>query len=178
MIRLIIVLTIASLTATLLIFAVDTYTKIFAAVALLGSITYLSIKGIMASHKLDELNRLRKAHEQLDQQTKLIIRTDFELHRVQEELDRRLASLMSLHQLGQRLEVSMRPEEVFGKLDPDVVTNFGFSKGLLGLCSSFESLEWRSLIGVEVSVASEVKAQLISSGLLSQILSKQTPRFF
>ena len=137
---------------------------------------YLAIKGYTASRQLGELNRLRAAYEQLDRQAKLIIRTDVELHHTQEELDRRLASLMSLHQLGQQLQVSLNPEEVYSKLDAAVVTNFGFSTGLLGLCGSLTSVEWRSLIGVSQPLARQLKAHLEESGLLKQLLTNPVPR--
>ena len=143
---------------------------------LIGSLVYLALKAESSRRQLDDLHRLRAAYDQLDQQAKLIIRTDLELHRAQEELDRRLASLMSLHQLGRQLQVSLRPDEVFGKLDATVVTNFGFSKGLLGMCASMNTLEWCSLIGVSHPSAERLKAHLIDSALLKQILTNPSPR--
>jgi signal transduction histidine kinase len=146
------------------------------AVLLLGSLFYLAMKAETSRRQLGDLHRLRAAYDQLDQQAKLIIRTDFELHRTQEELDRRLASLMSLHQLGQQLQVSLHPEEVYSRLDAAVVTNFGFSKGLLGICASFDAIEWRSLIGVSQPIADSLKAHLVESALLRQILTNPTPQ--
>ena len=143
---------------------------------LLGALAYLTVKAELARRQLSELQRLRDAYDQLDQQAKLIIRTDLELHRTQEELDRRLASLMSLHQLGRQLEVSLRPDEVFAKLDAGIVTNFGFSKGLLGMCASFDAVEWRSLVGVSQPVAQALTSHLVESGLLKQILGHPAPR--
>jgi signal transduction histidine kinase len=146
------------------------------AATLLGSLLYLAIKSELSRRQIRDLARLRDAYDQLDQQAKLIIRTDLELHRTQEELDHRLASLMSLHQLGQQLEVSLRPEEVFSKLDPTVVTNFGFAKGLLGLCKSFTEVEWRSRIGVTESVARQLQTHVVESGLLKHALTNPAPR--
>ncbi|MBI4597662.1 MAG: HAMP domain-containing histidine kinase [Candidatus Omnitrophica bacterium] len=125
--------------------------------------------------RFTEFKRLQTAYEQLDQQAKLIIRTDLELHRAQEELDRRLASLMALHQLGQHLRVSLRPEEVFQKLDAATVTNFGFSNALLGRCVSPASLRWGALIGVTPAAAEHVAAHVLQSGLLARILKQPTP---
>ena len=145
------------------------------AVVLFGSLLYMALKSESARQQLEELRRLRAAYDQLDQQAKLIIRTDLELHRTQEELDRRLASLMSLHELGRQLQVNLRPEEVFGKLDAAVVTNFGFSKGLLGMCGSLERLEWRSLVGVTQELADGMRAHLLGSGLLRELLTNPVP---
>ncbi len=76
-------------------------TTIMAVGTLLASLAYLVLKAEGGGRQAGELAQLRSAYDQLDQQAKLIIRTDLELHRAQEELDRRLASLMSLHRLGQ-----------------------------------------------------------------------------
>lgn len=146
-------------------------------IALTIALAYLALKAEAARHQLGELRRLRAAYDQLDQQAKLIIRTDLELHRTQEESDRRLASLMSLHRLGRQLAVSLRPEEVFSKLDGATVMNFGFSKGLLGMCRSPEqpeTLEWRSLIRISQPAAEALKAHLVTSGLLTHMLSRPT----
>jgi signal transduction histidine kinase len=143
---------------------------------LVTALVYLAIKIESGGRKSSELEQVRNAYRQLDQQAKLVIRTDLELHRAQEELDRRLASLMSLYQLGQQLQVSLGPEEVFQKLDAPIVTNFGFSKGLLGMCPSFETLEWRSAVGVTPIVAGAMRQILLENGLIGRILSDPSPR--
>ncbi len=139
---------------------------------------YFLLKGDALARQLDELTRLRAAYDQLDQQAKLIIRTDLELHRAQEELDRRLASLMSLHRLGQQLQVSVQPEEMFSKLDAPIVSSFGFENGLLGLCPTIEQLEWRSLVGVNPDAAARVRDHLLFSGLLKEIVAKPAPQMW
>lgn len=142
----------------------------------IASLVYLMMKVELSRKQLVDLQHLQTAYAQLDQQAKLIIRTDLELHRTQEELDRRLASLMSLHQLGRQLQVSLHPDEIFQKMDAAVVSNFGFSKGLLGLCKSFTTIEWSSLIGVPHPVTEELQRHLIDSGLLKHTLTNPAPR--
>ena len=150
----------------------------------IGSLLYLTQRVLSlrqqverSRQELAEMARLRDAYDQLDRQAKLIIRTDLELHRAQEELDQRLTSLVSLHQLGRSLQVTLRPDEVFGRLDANVVTNCGFSTGLLGMCLSLTTVEWRSLIGVDQKVADRLTAHLVESGLLKQLLTDPRPRF-
>ena len=139
-------------------------------------LAYLALKAQAGARQADSLRHLQGAYEQLDQQAKLVIRNDLELHRIQEELDRRLASLMSLHELGRQLQVSLHPEEVFGMLTPAIVANFGFAKGLLGACPNLEGTEWRSVVGMGAAAADAVKAHLARSGLLSRLLSHPAPR--
>ncbi len=147
----------------------------FSLFSLLGALLYLALKVETHHPPQHELDRLRTAYDQLDQQAKLIIRTDLELHQKQADLDRWLASLMSLYRLGQQLQVKVQPEEVFAKLDSSVVTSFGFSQGMLGLCASFETLEWRSLVGVSQSTADALLTHLTKSGWLKQVLTHPTP---
>ena len=109
----------------------------------------------------ENLHRLRAAYDQLDQQAKLIIRTDLELHRTQEELDRRLASLMSLHQLGQQLRLNIRPEEVLKKLDANIVLQFGFTKGAVAICPTLETMEWSSLVGLSPQTAERDRKSVV-----------------
>ncbi|MBI4343817.1 MAG: HAMP domain-containing histidine kinase [Candidatus Omnitrophica bacterium] len=146
------------------------------ALLVVGTFSYLFTKAEAARRQVEELTRLRTAYEQLDQQAKLIIRTDLELHRAQEELDRRLASLMALHALGRQLQVSLRPEEVYSKLDGALVANFGFSKALLGMCQDFEHLEWASCVGLDPQAAEALKEHLLRHGLVKQVLSNPAPR--
>jgi len=170
------VLLIGALTAAILALQASLFTALFGIAVIVGCLIYLGFKAEQARRQLGELERLKAAYEQLDQSAKLIIRADLELHRTQEELDRRLASLMRLHHLGRQLQVSLRPDEVYTKLDTITVTHFGFSKGLLGLCTTSEALEWRSLIGVGPEVAERLKEHLLTSGALKDVLTHPVPK--
>jgi len=144
-------------------------------VSLMGALVYLAFKTEGSRMELNDLKRLRAAYHELDQQAKLIVRTDLELHRTQEELDHRLASLVSLHQLGRKIQVSLHPGEIFDQLDPMTARNFGFSKALLGLCPSEEQIEWRSMIGMARGSAESLAAHVVQSGLLSRLMGSPAP---
>lgn len=147
-----------------------------ALVTAFASLLYLTVRALLAKRQTDDLHKMQTAYEQLDQQAKLIIRTDLELHQAQEELDRRLACLMALHQLSRQLDVSLRPEEVFAKLDASIVNGFGCTLGLVGTSSSFEAaVEWRSVVGVDEKTAQRLKTQLANSPMLKEILTGQAP---
>lgn len=122
-----------------------------------------------------ELTHLRSAYDQLDQQAKLIIRTDFELHRTQEALDRKVASLFALHELGQQLRISMRPDDIYSKLNAQLITSFGFSKGLIGTCPTPTTLTWHAVIGISDETADTIRQHLMRSGWLAQQLRHPTP---
>ena len=144
-------------------------------VSLMGGLVYLAFQTEASRMELTDLKRLRAAYQELDQQAKLIVRTDLELHRTQEEMDHRLASLVSLHQLGRKIQVSLHPGEIFDQLDPMTVRNFGFSKALLGLCPSGERIEWRSVIGMARGSAETLAAHVLQSGLLARLMGSPAP---
>ncbi len=145
-------------------------------VVAIACLAYLTVKARSGLRRSGSLRQLQEAYDQLDQQAKVVIRTDLELHRIQEELDRRLASLMSLHQLGRQLQIGLHPEEIFSTLTPTLATNFGFAKGLLGVCRTFDATEWRSTVGVTADTASAVRAHLVDSRLLPELLDHPAPR--
>jgi len=170
-----IVFVIGTMTAAILAMGSELSTALFGLVVIVGCLAYLGFKTEQAQRQLRELTRLKAAYDQLDQSAKLIIRADLELHRTQEALDQRLASLMQLHHLGRQLQVSLRPDEVYAKLDTATLTQFGFSKGLLGLCPTSETLEWRSLIGISPEAAERLQQHLLASGALKHILTQPIP---
>lgn len=158
-----------------LTFGAGIFAPLMAMVAL-GIMGYLAFASESHRREIEELGRLRAAYDQLDQQAKLIIRTDLELHRTQEELDRRLASLMSLYQLSRELQVNIRPEEVFRKLDANILTNFGFTKGAIAICPALDQMQWSSIVGMPPEAAEKLQDHIVASGLLKQIVTHPTPR--
>lgn len=186
-IKAIMVLIVGTASCLLLAFSAGVQVTTFALTPLIIVCFYYLAQKIMALPRLrEELHRIRTAYEQLDEQAKLVIHSDkallqridkssSELHRTKDELDRRLASLLSLYELGQRLQVSLRPEEVFARLDARVVNNFGFSKGLLGMFDSDGSLQWRSIVGVDASQAEALRAHLTGGALLKKTLEHPAP---
>ncbi len=148
---------------------------IFVGIAILMiSFTLLALKVVSFQKDIQEIDRLRAAYEQVDQQAKLIIRTDLELHQTQEELDRRLASLMSLHEFQKKLKMGIGSSEIYAKLDSEIVTHFGFSKGMSGSCEDDEKLTWESIVGISQITAEHIKRYLLDQGLLKEFMSKSS----
>ena len=67
---------------------------------------------------------------------------------------------------------------MFGKLTAKIVTNFGFSKGLLGMCPSSNTIEWQSLIGLSTKDAQALTILLTGGQLLKQLLANPSPKTF
>jgi len=117
---------------------------------------------MMEREQKEKYEQLKKAYEELDKQTGLIIRTDLELRKVQEELDKRISGLTMLHDLGQSINRSFNVENSLSPLSASFISKLGFEKSLIML---FKEETQRG--GSQARVGySEKEAQLIQSQLL------------
>ncbi len=165
----------AAITLAVLSSSMDWLIKLLILGYLIASACYWLLKTESQRRQLEELRRARQTYDQLDQQTKLILRTDLELHRTQEELDRKLASLFAIHELGQQLRISLRPEEIYAKLNAQLVTSFGFSRGVVGMYDPAGQLGWRALIGLSDDLAAALHQHLMAHDSLRRLLTDSTP---
>lgn len=76
------------------------------------------------------LDKLKTAYEELDEQAKIIVKTDLELNRTQEELDKRMTGLYTLHNIGRAISTTLDREGIFRRIKASSIFKLGFSKGL------------------------------------------------
>ncbi|MCM8793634.1 MAG: hypothetical protein NC898_04120, partial [Candidatus Omnitrophica bacterium] len=60
--------------------------------------------------------KLRQAYNELDEQAKLIVRTDLQLNKIQQELDKKINGLYTLHEMGRNINMTFDVEEVFNSI--------------------------------------------------------------
>lgn len=89
-----------------------------------------AIAQLQASHK-----KLMRSFNELDEQAKLIVRTDLELNKAQEELDKRLNGINALQRTSRQISQALNEAEIFQKLNPILFEELGFS---LVLMATFE----------------------------------------
>lgn len=77
--------------------------------------------------------RLQDIIDQLDEQAKIIIKTDLALNKVQEELDKKITGLYTLHELGKKINASFNIEDLFSLINKPLVAKLGFSNALVML---------------------------------------------
>ena len=120
--------------------------------AALGFVSYLltllgmreeKIKHLEASHK-----KLMRSFNELDEQAKLIVRTDLELNKAQEELDKRLNGINALQRASRQISQALNETEIFQKLNPLLFEELGFS---LMLAATFDTSGVRMRKYVEFS---------------------------
>ena len=72
--------------------------------------------------------KLSQSFEELDEQAKLIVKTDLELNKTQEELDKRIDGLDALQKLSRAINTTLDENEIFSRLSFDLLNSLGFEK--------------------------------------------------
>jgi len=78
--------------------------------------------------KLEQsVTKLNSQLSELDEQAKLIIKTDLELNRTQEELDRKITNLLALQRFSRNIRNLLERESIFINIDEELIEDLGFS---------------------------------------------------
>src|SRR5208283_5062779 len=89
---------------------------------LLGVTTYLfyamSTKEDLLKKMKEEFEKLMRSFNDLDDQARLIVRTDLELNKIREEMDKRLNGLNALQRTSRQMSQALNENEVFQKIPP------------------------------------------------------------
>jgi signal transduction histidine kinase len=81
----------------------------------------------------NSLKKLKQVYDELDQQAKIIVKTDLELDRTKEALDKKVRGLFILHELARTISNISGVENIFFKIDQSFIYKLGFDKGLIFL---------------------------------------------
>jgi signal transduction histidine kinase len=89
---------------------------------------------------LSKIQRLKEAEKkisalnlslgEMDEQAKLIMRTDMELNKAQEELDKKIFGLDILQKLSRQINTTLEEEQIFKKIDNKYLEELGFNKSM------------------------------------------------
>ena len=95
----------------------------------------LVIVAILLVYKTDKIgeqqsaiDKLKKSLDEMDEQAKLIVRTDMELNKAQEELDKKIRSLFALQGLSRAMMTSLEENQIFRMLTVEHLEELGFEK--------------------------------------------------
>jgi signal transduction histidine kinase len=135
------------------------------------------------------ISRLRISLNEMDEQAKLIVRTDMELNKTQEELDKKIAGLYSLQRLSRLISTTLEESQICKMIGAPIIEELGFEKAC---CFLFNEQEKRfSLqlnIGYFVDDIEKIRAaieldrdqylKLITSGSTTSSLSLTTDPAF
>lgn len=100
-------------------------------IALLSKVQRLKESG-------DKIKTLSLSLEEMDEQAKLIMRTDMELNKAQEELDKKIAGLDTLQKLSKEINTTLEEKQIFKKIDNKYLEELGFKQSLAFLWRRLE----------------------------------------
>ncbi|MCM8763236.1 MAG: ATP-binding protein [Candidatus Omnitrophica bacterium] len=107
------------------------------------------------------VHNLNRSLEEMDEQAKLIVRTDIELNKAQTELDKKIAGLYTLQMLSRAITTTLEETKIFNMLEPKRLEEMGFEKALAFLWSEQEKKFVLSLnIGFEPATTQTILSRL------------------
>ena len=111
----------------------------------LGICALFAILGVSLLNKVQRIKELSNrvdalnfSLEEMDEQAKLIIRTDMELNKAQEELDKKISGLDTLQKLSREISTTLEEKQIFNKINNQYVEELGFEKSLAFLWKTLE----------------------------------------
>jgi len=77
-----------------------------------------------------QIKQLQKSLDEIDEQAKLILRTDIELNKTQEDLDRKITSLYALQNISREITTTLDEQQIFQHIKNYHLEDLGFEKSL------------------------------------------------
>ncbi|MDE2221786.1 MAG: hypothetical protein KGK03_01815 [Candidatus Omnitrophica bacterium] len=111
-------------------------------------------------------DKLLSSFNELDEQAKLIVRTDLELHKTREEMDKRLNGLNALQRTSRQMSQALNESEIFQKISPSLFGDLGFSRILIACINDNNLLKVRLNIGYKDSRADAILKEFESEETL------------
>ena len=84
------------------------------------------------------VNNLKKSLDEMDEQAKLIVRTDMELNKTQEELDKKINGLYALQRLFRAISTTLEESQMFKMIGAAHLKELGFEKACAFLYNETE----------------------------------------
>jgi len=113
---------------------------IIAIMAAAGLAVMLSLKIETIKHLQTNITRLRHSLDEMDEQAKLIVRTDMELNKVQQELDKRTTSLTTLQKLSRSISGALEVKAIFKGIKASYLQELGFDRACAFIWNDKESV--------------------------------------
>lgn len=89
---------------------------------------FLALKMERTRQLQSMVDKLKRSLDEMDEQAKLIVRTDMELNKTQEELDKKMNGLYALQKLSREITTTLEENQVFQKIRPSHLEDLGFEK--------------------------------------------------
>lgn len=110
-------------------------------------ILFMSGKNKQISQYEFALAKLKRSFNELDEQAKLIVKTDIELNKSQEISDKRLNGLEALQKISRLISTTLDENEIFHRLDQAFLTDLDFERALIFEFDANRELHHRIALG-------------------------------
>ncbi len=148
---------------------------IFALLCAMAYLIYASItKGNTIKKMQEEHDQLMRSFNDLDEQARLIVRTDLELNKAREEIDKRLNGLNALQRTSRQMSQALNENEIFQRISPSLFEDLGFSRILIASLNDNNVYKIRLNVGYKDASTEEILKEIASQESLkgaSQSLS-------
>jgi signal transduction histidine kinase len=104
--------------------------------------------------------RLMRSFNDLDEQAKLIVRTDLELHKTREEMDKRLNGLNALQRTSRQMSQALNEEEIFQRISPTLFEDIGFARILIASVNDKNVFKIRLNVGYKGARAEAILKEI------------------
>lgn len=142
-----------------------------AAFAIIGLLVFVLIVRAEQIRSLkNSLNKLMRSFDDLDEQAKLIVKTDLALHKAQQEIDKRLAALNALQKTSSLISTTLDVREIFQRLEKSLVSELGFEKSVLLMFDDNKNLHCRAESGFSKEFIERIIANVIKEPILLTVL--------
>lgn len=74
------------------------------------------------------IDNLKKSLDEMDEQAKLVVRTDLELNKTQEELDKKVTGLYALQSLSRAISTTLEENQILNMIEVSYLEDLGFEK--------------------------------------------------
>jgi signal transduction histidine kinase len=101
---------------------------------IIGSVVlgiWLIIKWSENKQLLVNIQNLERTLDEMDGQAKLVVRTDIELNRAQEELDKKITGLYALQTFSRAISSTLDEVQIFSRIEPPLLADLGFEKAMI-----------------------------------------------
>jgi len=147
--------------------------------ASIGIICLISLSYIFHIEKLKKRNMqnsikaLKNAYNELDEQAKLMAQTDLELNKIQEELDKKITGLYTLHEWGNKADQTFSISELLDPITKDFVSKLGFQKAMIVIINEkLKQLQLRKAINYSSQLTQKIEKEINQKTLFTKLLSK------
>ncbi len=118
----------------------------------------------------NSLDKMMRSFNDLDEQAKLIVKTDLALHKAQQELDKRLAAINALQKTSSLISTTLDVREIFRRLEKSLVSELGFEKSLLLMYGDGKRLQCRAASGFSKDTVERIMATIPKEQILMAVL--------